>query len=60
MPSTNGTPLCPNCHSPNTERLPFDATVHPLPIYSCLECGHVWRDTGTPLPRRPNTPKRPQ
>jgi len=36
-------PACPNCHSVDTERLPFNETTGPLAVYSCGECGHVWQ-----------------
>jgi hypothetical protein len=48
MPPTDRTPPpCPNCRSSNTERLPFEQKGMALPVYSCMDCGHVWRE---PLP----------
>jgi len=37
-------PPCPHCHSTFTDRLPFEAKNQSFPIYSCIECGHVWRE----------------
>jgi len=38
-------PLCPNCGSHLTERLPFAKGENKVsPIYTCDVCGHVWRE----------------
>jgi rubredoxin len=35
---------CPECTGDHTERVPlqFDAVI--VSVYSCLECGHIWRE----------------
>jgi DNA-directed RNA polymerase subunit M/transcription elongation factor TFIIS len=42
-PDNNVGPPCPMCHSTETERLPFTSDAVEAPVYSCVECGHVWR-----------------
>jgi DNA-directed RNA polymerase subunit M/transcription elongation factor TFIIS len=37
-------PQCPNCHSVYTERLPFLKDDNQSALYSCNQCGHVWRE----------------
>ena len=44
MKLPSSAPPCPKCHSTMTDRLPFEAKIQPFPIYSCIECGHVWRE----------------
>jgi len=44
---------CPNCHSANTERLPFERDCHAVPVYTCVECGHVWREPAIPHEQAP-------
>jgi uncharacterized Zn finger protein len=36
---------CPHCESTLTEQLPFRDVARPAPVYSCFNCGHVWRQT---------------
>jgi hypothetical protein len=42
-PITPPAPPCPKCHHIEIERLPFATDGEPLPVYSCLACGYVWR-----------------
>jgi len=34
---------CPNCSSPNTKPLSFNANAEPFAVYACRACAHVWR-----------------
>jgi Zn ribbon nucleic-acid-binding protein len=43
-PPDSAGPPCPHCHAPDTERLPFSGDDPPYPVYSCLDCGYVWRE----------------
>jgi len=52
-PEHPSAPPCPKCHTESAERLPFKQNGTPLPIYSCVECGHVWREPRRPPPPRP-------
>jgi uncharacterized Zn finger protein len=50
-------PPCPECTGDHTERVPlrFDAVT--VPVYSCLECGHIWREQEPEPAPNPTTPE---
>jgi hypothetical protein len=45
MPSDQRAALpCPECTGEKTERIPLRFESVLVTVYSCLECGHIWRD----------------
>ena len=35
---------CPECTGNHTERVALQLDTVTVPVYSCLECGHIWRE----------------
>jgi hypothetical protein len=43
---TNGShqdPTCPKCDGRQSKRVPFPRQREAPPVYSCMDCGYVWR-----------------
>ena len=51
---------CPECTGDHTERVPLQLDTVTVPVYSCLECGHIWREPEPDPTPPPDTPQRGQ